>query len=520
MKLPLPKSRTYRTLIYLACTLLVLLAIDLAWVRLWRHITISPQTTYITSPLKPDGTPDYLKYLDDKNREGVTPENNAAIPFFQAISISTAITPNKEEVPTDTKEFCDRLGIVPPTQAQTPISYEQYVDSLKLSLEQRKLLLDKGEYILTHPWSNKDYPASAAWLTFNEKILRALPEITSRPRWYIPIFKPTNRPLYFSPLPHLKPLHQLSNLSLTRAMLNIHDQRFSEAQADILAIHRIARLYAQGNFIINHLFALKINLQALQADLVLASAPELPRNQLHQFLKELATLPPWPPAYSSCNIESERLDLLDSLTLMAMHPENADYVYNDMMNYHTDDLLTAKVLLAIRPAHYNAALQEANIFYDRYYQAALSANFIERTQQASQVSKDFEAYENQHKTPLVGDPARQIVCGFMPAYPKVFDRHDLHEATQSLTRIALALIAYHADTTTYPDTLETLTPKYLPSIPLDPYNNQPLHYKVTKEGFLLYSVGPNQKDNGGKKSKNSSEGDIVIQLPLGISYGP
>jgi len=42
------------------------------------EIIVSRETTYILGPLNPDGTPNYVKYLDDKYAEGVTPENNAA----------------------------------------------------------------------------------------------------------------------------------------------------------------------------------------------------------------------------------------------------------------------------------------------------------------------------------------------------------------------------------------------------------------------------------------------------------
>ncbi len=49
------------------------------------RIIVSPQTTYITAPLKPNGLPDYGRYLLDKSGEGVTPENNAAVLLLQSV---------------------------------------------------------------------------------------------------------------------------------------------------------------------------------------------------------------------------------------------------------------------------------------------------------------------------------------------------------------------------------------------------------------------------------------------------
>src|SRR6187399_444073 len=48
-------------------------------------IVVSPQTTYITAPLGPDGLPDYEKYVRDQSRQGVTPENNAATLLWPAL---------------------------------------------------------------------------------------------------------------------------------------------------------------------------------------------------------------------------------------------------------------------------------------------------------------------------------------------------------------------------------------------------------------------------------------------------
>src|SRR5689334_7184753 len=48
-------------------------------------ITISKQTTYITAPLRPDGLPDYEQYVRQKQRDGVTLENNAAVLLVQAL---------------------------------------------------------------------------------------------------------------------------------------------------------------------------------------------------------------------------------------------------------------------------------------------------------------------------------------------------------------------------------------------------------------------------------------------------
>lgn len=47
-----------------------------------------------------------------------------------------------------------------------------------------------------------------------------------------------------------------------------------------------------------------------------------------------------------------------------------------------------------------------------------------------------------------------------------------------------------------PNQLENLIP-LIPSLPPDPYTGKPLHYKKLSSGYMLYSIGRNQKDDGG-----------------------
>ena len=71
-------------------------------------------------------------------------------------------------------------------------------------------------------------------------------------------------------------------------------------------------------------------------------------------------------------------------------------------------------------------------------------------------------------------------------------------ALDELLATMLALKAYHSEIDGYPSTLEALTPKYLARIPIDPFTDgKPMTYKLSAVGYLLYSVGPDGKDDGG-----------------------
>ncbi|MCK4658228.1 MAG: hypothetical protein KAV82_01785 [Phycisphaerae bacterium] len=61
----------------------------------------------------------------------------------------------------------------------------------------------------------------------------------------------------------------------------------------------------------------------------------------------------------------------------------------------------------------------------------------------------------------------------------------------------LALGEYHRRNHRYPDTLDELIPKFLPYLPIDYADRQPLRYRLTDDGFLLYSIDVNGIDDGG-----------------------
>jgi hypothetical protein len=56
--------------------------------------------------------------------------------------------------------------------------------------------------------------------------------------------------------------------------------------------------------------------------------------------------------------------------------------------------------------------------------------------------------------------------------------------------------------------LAELVPQFLPAVPEDPFDHKPLRYiRRSDTEWLVYSVGRNRSDDGGKKPKSSSAAD-------------
>jgi hypothetical protein len=65
-------------------------------------------------------------------------------------------------------------------------------------------------------------------------------------------------------------------------------------------------------------------------------------------------------------------------------------------------------------------------------------------------------------------------------------------------QLACALERYRLANGGYPDKLEALVPQFIAAVPRDVIDGQPLRYRKEGEGFVIYSIGWNQKDDGGQ----------------------
>jgi len=90
-----------------------------------------------------------------------------------------------------------------------------------------------------------------------------------------------------------------------------------------------------------------------------------------------------------------------------------------------------------------------------------------------------------------------------PAIFRVKEVHCRMIADVRITRAGLALLQDKQTQDTFPDTLEEIDLQNIN----DPFSDGPLLYKTEGQGFVLYSVGPDQKDNNGSPRQKKQETD-------------
>lgn len=98
------------------------------------------------------------------------------------------------------------------------------------------------------------------------------------------------------------------------------------------------------------------------------------------------------------------------------------------------------------------------------------------------------------------------------------------ESANTMLMVALALRAYQFEKGAYPEELSHLVPDYIKAVPSDSFGaGEAIRYKKQGTSYVLWSIGPDKKDDGGKvidrgttsgryRVEEKSQGDIVFGI--------
>ncbi len=148
---------------------------------------------------------------------------------------------------------------------------------------------------------------------------------------------------------------------------------------------------------------------------------------------------------------------------------------------------------------------------------------------------DYLHYHNQivevAKTPPAGQWQRMNAVPLPTAkLPKILeslsrglgihwpDLSRTFHGTSATLRCAVAALAaerYRQAEGRWPERLDDLVPRYLDRVPADPFDDRPLRLKRTADGMVIYSIGPDEVDDGGAvdwSKPNAKTGDVGVRL--------
>ncbi len=502
LKRRLPTKRWKRIRIYLASLFIILLAADMLLVQYWRHINIAYDTTRITVPLNAEGMPDYIAAQNAEASQGVTPENNAAPDLLQLTGTEKFSQSWREHV-------LPQIGMSSKPLPPLFTSYESWLNARHAAsqpenaVDHQKYLDEEEGKIRKSPWKSSDFPDRLAWLSAQRMTLSKLHAALMKDHLYIPWN--TNAPDVFAAASLEVGLIQWPSncrgcceyLLAADAMRAVGDGNVEAFHRDVTDLLRLSRLIAQSSTLVEYLSAVAIEDDGWQTLREGVVQPHfLQAADATALLREALAVSTFPDGSRTLD-RGERFFSLDM----------ACRVSKGGLNRETGDLSSQILSLIFRsvvPMHYNQWLRTFNHYFDELVAAYKLPNYKERIAASEAIEKEAVDRRSWFS---VGDLLVAVLISFdsivKPPETAIMDRQ--------LAQVALALRIYHEDHGQYPTILQDLSPKILPALPLDGFADAPFHYRRDGDGYLLYSVGPDGKDDGGQERKPGVKGyDLVV----------
>jgi hypothetical protein len=488
-------------------------------------VTISKETTYITGPLRKDGYVNYVAALNERCKKGVTPENNAAVLVWQAMG------PGKIKAEIRPRYFQMLEMQPPPEKGEYFIAFYQYLQRLREDKDPRapKLAADGWDPVydqlseaMKRPWSAAEFPVMEAWLAANEKPLALIAKASRRTRRFDPLVSEGRDDEIFSALPMsgIEAYREMGRILVARAMRHVKDGRLDEARDDLLTCHRLGRLAGQGPTLVEALVGIAVDGMACAGEQAVLQSAALDARQITKFREELDELPPMASMADKTEV-AERFFFLDCATRCSR--EGFKSLGRIMtlggVTGSTPEILSDATMR--RAVDWDLILRSGNSWYDRMVAAGRRPTRHERRAEFEKLEKAIKAMKadvtvTSLALSLLADGPRQsyskrvgnLFVGLgVPGLTLVFNAEDRGNIQFELARLGFSLAAYHADHGTYPGQLSELAPRYVAKLPVDIFaNDAPLHYQRQGGGYLLYSVGANGRDDGGR-GYNDRKGD-------------
>jgi hypothetical protein len=446
------------------------------------RFVISKETTYVSGPVRADGTIDYVEAVNERLSKGVTTVNNAAILLLQAEMAGDA--PRAEHY----AKVWKKLGVAPP-EPPKDLPPDNVVG------------LDET---LTGLWTADKAPQVAQWLKAQEGLLKLMIEGSKRDRYYMPLVRENESdPLVSVLLPHLMHQRRLCNALKSRAMLRLGNEEMEGFCDDAIALVRIGRLTTHAPTLVENLVGTACEAMGLDAIKIAAAGRWLSEAQVDRLLKELRAAPARRQMYDVFE-GGERGFMLEFLQTAAVHGVGE----------------AEKMLAALGPKNgitlppvdpiakdWNAAMRKANWWYDQLAEAGKLPSHVERIRACNLVMREVEALKGKTsgwRAPFASIEDRMIAL-VMPSMERAYTNETKIAANLELTETALALSGFRSKTAEYPPDLKLLVPTYFKETPVDRFTDHPLTYRLEGNGYVLLSVGPDEVAGG------ASADDLVVE---------
>jgi len=109
-------------------------------------------------------------------------------------------------------------------------------------------------------------------------------------------------------------------------------------------------------------------------------------------------------------------------------------------------------------------------------------------------------------------PYMMFVRMLFPATARAQQKFAYAQTSVDEAAVACAIERYRMKNAHLPDSLDAMAPQFIKAIPRDVISGEPLKYRRADSGYVLYSVGWNEKDDGGTVVMTTGKTPVVDVL--------
>lgn len=158
-------------------------------------------------------------------------------------------------------------------------------------------------------------------------------------------------------------------------------------------------------------------------------------------------------------------------------------------------------------------------YYDdcvKFHTIPVETLFFPGTKKATTTT--FTQFQNYSRRVNQSHGYRSFLTSELATHYSQWHKAFMAQAYVTNARVAIALERFRLANGAYPKTLSELSPQFLATVPADIVNGKDLKYLPSADGFSVYSIGANLKDDYGAPRESPTVGDWVWQysLPTGV----
>ncbi len=307
-------------------------------------------------------------------------------------------------------------------------------------------------------------------------------------------------------LPHLAAIKQCSQVLQLRALAELQNNQSDKALGDVKLMFHLVDSVRTEPFIITHLVRIAVFQIALQPVYEGLANHQWSDAQLAELDSELAKLDFL--ADFNFSVSGEGAAQVKIVAFLEHHPGQLQGFLSDAGNGSQGSSFT---LLSFAPAGWfyqnDVALAQLNQAWKGIVDDGQQIVSPRASSQAqNKVTREFHHH----------GPYNILTAMLAPQLNGYAQRVAFAQNAANMARIAIALERFRLANREFPGSLDALSPHFIEQVPHDVINGDPLHYNRTSDGqFVLYSVGWNERDDGGvvafrKNAKSRATGNIDL----------